>query len=547
MEKRVLGRRKAGKAQAIACALLLATLLGACATQAPAPDEVTSSKPARVPYQVGAPSPAFEPARPAPSVAVAKPAVAQPLDASRLPPFDGEKQEVKEPLRGVATVDRTVQPDDLWERIRAGFSMPNLEGPIVQDRTAWYAARPEALKRMFERSRRYLYHIVEELEKRGLPTELALLPMVESSFNPMAYSSAHASGLWQFIPGTGKRYDLAQNWWYDGRRDIVASTSAALGYLKDIYEMNGDWHLALASYNWGENAVAKAVERNKAAGIPTDYSSLRMPEETRNYVPKLQALKNIIANPAPFGVVLDPIPNQPYFATAARTVDIDIRLAAKLAEMPVEEFVALNPAFNRPIMPASVNARIVLPADKLEIFHSNLQKYDSKALVSWQTYEMRPGDKLETVAKRFGVTVAQLRQVNGVTANARTVPSMLVVPINGALTAGSPTLPLMYSPPIPMAESRTRITTHTVKAGDTLLSIAGRYKVTPDDLRRWNPIGRLTIGHQLRVNMAALPTRTAAAAKQIKSTASEKTAKPSKIIAKKNLPPVKYKAVQARR
>ena len=540
-----------GNAHAFACAVLLSSLLGACATQPRAPEEVSSAKPPRVPYQTATPAPAFEPAKPAPAVASAKP-----LDATRLPPFDGEKHEVKESLRGVATVDRTVQPDDLWERIRAGFSMPNLEGPIVQDRTAWYAARPEALKRMFERSRRYLYHIVEELEKRGMPTELALLPMVESSFNPMAYSSAHASGLWQFIPGTGKRYDLAQNWWYDGRRDIVASTSAALGYLKDIYEMNGDWHLALASYNWGENAVARAVERNRAAGIPTDYSSLRMPEETRYYVPKLQALKNIIANPAPFGVVLDPIPNQPYFATAARTVDIDIRLAAQLAEMPVEEFVALNPAFNRPFMPASVNARIVLPADKLEIFHSNLQKYDSKALVSWQTYEMRPGDNLDTVARRFGVTVAQLRQVNGVTANTRTVPSMLVVPINGAATAGGPKFPLMYSPPIPAAESRTRITTHTVKAGDTLLSIAGRYKVTPDELRRWNPIGRLTIGQQLRVNMATLPTpavvptRTAhrgTSAKPGKATVTAKTTKSSKIIARKHTPPVKSNVAQARR
>jgi membrane-bound lytic murein transglycosylase D len=533
MEKRVLGRRIFREVHAIACAALLTSLLGACASQPPAPEEVSSTKPPRVPYQAGTPPPVFEAAKPAPAVASVKP-----LDATRLPPFDGEKLEVKELLRGVATVDRTVQPDDLWERIRAGFSMPNLEGPIVQDRTAWYAARPDALKRMFERSRRYLYHIVEELEKRGMPTELALLPMVESSFNPMAYSRAHASGLWQFIPGTGKRYELAQNWWYDGRRDIVASTSAALGYLKDIYEMNGDWHLALASYNWGENAVAKAVERNKAAGIPTDYSSLRMPEETRYYVPKLQALKNIIANPGPFGVVLDPIPNQPYFATAARTQDIDIKLAAQLAEMPVEEFVALNPAFNRPIMPASVNSRIVLPADKLEIFHSNLQKYDSKALVSWKTYEMRPGDKLESVARRFGVSVAQLREVNGVTAATRTVPSMLVVPINGAANGASARLPLMYGPPIPAAQSRTRITTHTVKAGETLASIAGRYKVTPDDLRRWNPIGRLTIGQQLRVNIAAPTPRAAASKKVLKS---------NKISEKKKTHQVKRKTAQAQR
>lgn len=518
-------------APALAC-LLFCTFLAACATQPEAP-EGQSSKEARTPYQVGKAAPAFEPATQAPAATATKP-----LDATRLPPFDGEKHEIKEALRGVATIDRTVQPDDLWERIRAGFSMPNLEGPIVQDRTAWYAARPEALKRMFERSRRYLYHIVEELEKRGMPTELALLPMVESSFNPMAYSRAHASGLWQFIPGTGKRYELAQNWWYDGRRDIVASTSAALDYLKDIYEMNGDWHLALASYNWGENAVAKAVERNKAAGLPIDYSSLRMPDETRYYVPKLQALKNIIANPGPFGVVLDPIPNQPYFATITRERDIDIKLAAKLAEMPVEEFVALNPAFNRPIIPASVNARMVLPADKVEVFHANLEKYDSKALVSWQAYQPKPGEKLEAVAKRFGVSLARLKEVNGVTARTRGVPAMLVVPINGTASDTGPELPLMYSPPIPVAATRTQV--HTVKAGDTLLSIANHYRVTPDDLRRWNPIGRLTVGQQLRIQTVA-PTQHASAKKVSKQT------KSSVISEKKRVPPVKHKVSQARR
>lgn len=495
--------RLAIRALALACA----ATLGACATQ-PAITPEPGGKEPRAPTQAVTPAPVFTPSTPVAAVAT----TSKPLDGRRLPPFDGERQEVKEPLRGVATVDLTVQPEDLWQRIRAGFSMPNLEGRIVQDRTAWYAARPDSLRRMFERSRLYLYHIVNELEKRGMPTELALLPMVESSFNPMAYSRAHASGLWQFIPGTGKRYDLAQNWWYDGRRDIVASTSAALDYLRDIYEMNGDWHLALASYNWGENAVAKAIERNKAAGLPIDYSSLRMPEETRYYVPKLQALKNIIADPAPFGILLDPIPNRPYFATIPRERAMDIRLVAKLAEMPVEEFVALNPAFNRPIIPASANARIVLPADKVEVFHANLEKYDSKALVSWQTYQPKPGEKLETIARQFGVSLQRLNEVNGVTARTRGVPSLLVVPINGAATDGA-RLPLMYAPPIPVAAFRTLV--HTVKAGETLTSIASRYHVTPDDLRRWNPMGRLTAGQKLRIE-ATVPTRSRASVKPIK-------------------------------
>ena len=508
-------RNRATLAAARIAAPFLAALLGACASQPQAPaipepgvsagtgagPAGVASAPLRLASQIGTPPPYFEPVPQAKAPAAVAAAPSRALDGTRLPPFDGEKREVREPLRGVATVDRTVQPFDLWERIRAGFSMPTLEGPLVQDRTAWYAARPDYLVRTLDRSRRYLYHIVEELEKRGMPTELALLPMVESSYNPMAYSRAHASGLWQFIPGTGKRYDLAQNWWYDGRRDIVASTSAALDYLKDIYAMHGDWHLALASYNWGENAVARAIERNKAAGLPLDYSSLRMPEETRYYVPKLQALKNIIANPAPFGIVLGPIPNEPYFATITKSRDIDIRLAAKLAEMPVEEFVALNPGFNRPFIPVSINPRIVLPAAKVAVFHANLQKLDEKKLVSWQTYQPKAGEKLEAIAKKFGVALAQLREVNGLTVRSRGLPSMLVVPVGGEAADSGTRLPVMYAPPIPLAATRTQV--HSVKAGETLISIANLYRVTPDDLRRWNPIGRLSVGQKLRIQVPA--------------------------------------------
>src|SRR5207237_2551708 len=208
-------------------------------------------------------------------------------DASGLPPFDGEQQVIQDPLRGLRKIDRTEPPADLWQRIRQGFAIPDIDSALVDKHTAYYAARPEYLQRVFDRSRLYLFHIVDELEKRGMPTELALLPMVESAFNPMAYSRAHASGLWQFIPGTGKRFELQQNWWYDGRRDIVDSTNAALDYLQYLYDMHGDWQLALASYNCGENAVARAIANNRAAGRPTDYAHLTMPLETRHYIPKL--------------------------------------------------------------------------------------------------------------------------------------------------------------------------------------------------------------------------------------------------------------------
>ena len=433
---------------------------------------------------------------------VARPPVPNPggpaLDYSKLPPFDGEKRELQDAPR-VAKIDRTVQPDDLWERIRRGFAVQDLDSALVKEKVAFYTKRPEYLQRMFDRSRLYLFHIVEEIEKRGLPTELALLPMVESAFNPMAYSRAHASVIWKFIPGTGKRYYLAQNWWYDGRRDIVESTNAALDYLTKIYEMHGDWQLALASYNWGENAVARAIAKNKAARLPTDYSHLKMPAETRHYIPKLQALKNIIRDPKPFGIDLEPIANQPYFATFDQKRDIDVQLAAKLAEMPIEEFVALNPAFSRPIIRAADTPRIVLPADKVDVFHANLEKHQ-KALVSWKTYQPKKGDTLESIAKKNNLTLAQLKEVNGIGPRARGLPSLLVVPVDAQASAAFRRLPIMYTPPIPVVY---RKIFHTVKPGETLATIAKRYSVTVDDLKRWNPLGRVAVGQRVAVEVRA--------------------------------------------
>ncbi|MEW5889786.1 MAG: transglycosylase SLT domain-containing protein [Pseudomonadota bacterium] len=350
---------------------------------------------------------------------------AQPEQAA-LPTID-----IRDPLPAIATIDLTIPPDDLWQRVRHGFSMPNLDSELVLDWQAWYLSRPEYLKRIIERSRRYLYHIVEQLERRGMPTELALLPMVESAYNPMAYSPARASGIWQFIPSTGKNFNLEQNWWVDERRDIIASTSAALDYLQQIYEMHGDWHLALASYNWGEGAVARAIAKNQAKGAPTDYLSLTMPAETRNYVPKLQALKNIIAQPDLFKVNLEAIPNQPYFVTVDKPADMDLAVAAKLAEMSTEEFIALNPAYKRPVMPAKDKTSIILPVDKADIFRANLEEYDAP-LVSWQAYTLRKGDRLDKVASRFGISLARLKQVNGISGRTRIGPgNTLLVPSRG--------------------------------------------------------------------------------------------------------------------
>ncbi|MCX7169660.1 MAG: transglycosylase SLT domain-containing protein [Proteobacteria bacterium] len=349
------------------------------------------------------------------------------------------------------TIDLTTSPDDLWQRVRNGFSMPNLDSPLVADRQAWYLNRPEMLRHVLDRSRRYLYYIIGELEKRGMPTELALLPIVESSYNPMAYSRARASGIWQFIPSTGKSYRLEQNWWLDQRRDIIASTSAALDYLQTIYEMHGDWHLALASYNWGENAVARAVAKNQARHLPTDYANLTMPGETRYYVPKLQALKNIIAQPQLFGISLNPIPNHPYFDMVGKPANMDLSIAAKLAEMPLDEFIALNPAYNRPVMPAGKDSPLVLPAGKVQTFLANLQHHENleKPLSNWHTYKLKKGEKVDAVATRFHLSATYLKQINGITRRTR-LPAgttLLVPRRDGQATANLREVNLPLTPP----------------------------------------------------------------------------------------------------
>jgi membrane-bound lytic murein transglycosylase D len=417
----------------------------------------------------------------------------------------------------IETVDLTSAPDDLLVRIRQGFAMPDLNDDLVQSHQEWYLNRPDYLRRMAERSRLYLYHIVDELDKRGMPMELALLPMVESAYNPMAYSRARASGLWQFIPSTGRHYKLDQDWWKDERRDVIASTAAALEYLQLIYELHGDWHLALASYNWGEGAVGRAIEKNQARGLPADYRSLDMPGQTRNYVPKLQALKNIFRDPDLTAQLdLPPLPNRPYFTTYATDSHIDVSVAAKLAEMPVDEFKALNPAHNRPVIKS--DTPLVIPAEKLKTFVDNLEAHgnENKPLSSWQSYTLRPGDRFEKVAQRFGMTVARLKAVNGIRSKARPAPGMTLLVLRGgkdtagevaALSgSGQAKTPGASAPatkarraPVkgpasaaaagkPAGQSAPKITRYTVRRGDTIYSIARQFKVAAQDLMRRNRV-----------------------------------------------------------
>jgi len=396
---------------------------------------------------------------------------------------------------------------DLWERIVAGYAIPDINGPLVEKWERWYAERPDYVARMVERSRRYLYHIVSEVNDRGMPTEIALLPMVESAFNPVAMSTSRASGIWQFIPSTGKHYGLNQDFWMDSRRDVLAGTDKALTYLNKLHGDFDDWQLALAGYNWGEGNVAKAVARNKAKGLPTTYQYLPMPAETANYLPKLQAIKNIVRDPEKFGLVLADIPDAPYFAVVKTNRKMDTKFAAELAEMSLEDFLALNPQHNRPVIAGADEQTLLLPIDNAEIFAAKLE-LTNQPMVSWQAYRMRPNETLPQVAAKYGMSVETLRAVNGIGAKAR-VPAghTLLVPSQSASTEAVASLSEAVFTTVPSG----RTFYYTAKRGDRLAVIAVRYGVTVQELKSWNGISgdALATGQKVRVTSDVVPVRKA--------------------------------------
>jgi len=422
-----------------------------------------------------------------------------------------------------ATLELRSEYGDLWTRIRDGFVLKDIETREVKQSEAWYAARPDYVARMVDRSRRYLYYIVGEVQKRGMPAEIALLPMIESAYNPMAYSRSRASGIWQFIPSTGKHYGLQQNWWLDERRDVVAATDSALDYLQKLYAEFGDWYLALAAYNWGEGSVRRAIASNAKRGLPTNYLSLDMPAETRQYVPKLQAVKNIINDPEAFGLELADIPDAPYFAVVRTTKKMDVKIAAQLAEMPLDEFLSLNPQHNRPVIAGADAATLLLPYDKAELFAAKLELSD-QPMVTWQAYKTKPGETLPQVAARFGLPLETLRTVNGIGARA-TVPvgHALLVPSQAPSDATAATL----QSTVFTAVTSGRTVYHRVGRNDTLASIAARYDVTQQDLKAWNAgaASKLVPGQKLRIISDAGPAGVAKQSRR-KATASRASQHP---------------------
>jgi len=324
--------------------------------------------------------------------------------AAKAPRVDLSKQSVSNVM---------APSNNLWIHIRQGFQLPELDSPLVLQQTRWLTARPDYLDRSMARSSRYLFYIVEEVNRRNMPSELALLPFVESAFNPEAKSTAKAMGIWQFMPRTGKDFKLTQNVFRDERRDVLQSTNAALDYLQRLYNQFGDWQLALAAYNWGEGNVAKAIKRNQAQRKPTDYLSLTMPRETREYVPKLMAYKNIVNDPAAYGIVLPEVENHPYFVAIDVTRDIDVEVAAQLAEMSLVDFRNLNPAFNKPVILGAADQQMLLPFARAELFQMNLASY-TKPLSSWTALTITKSETAEQLSTRLNLNPQLIRDVNDI-------------------------------------------------------------------------------------------------------------------------------------
>lgn len=380
-------------------------------------------------------------------------------------------------------------PLDLWQRIRQGFRLQIPNTPRVTTHVNWYARHPEHLRRVEERARPYLFFITEELERRNMPLELALLPIVESAYQPFAYSPGRAAGIWQFIPSTGRMFGLKQNWWYDGRRDIVAATHAALDYLQQLADrFDGDWELALAAYNSGAGTVGKAIRRNRKQGKPTDFWSLKLPRETRGYVPRLLAVAKVIRQPGRYGITLEEMPNQPYFARIDVQAQLDLALAADMAGISIEELYRLNPGFNRWATDPEGPHHINLPVVAVERFSERLEKLDPERRLRWKRYRIRSGDNLGGIARRHGTTVAVLQQVNHLKGSRIRAGRHLLIPLSSrkaehyVMSTGERRKRLQNT-----SRKGTRMT-HVVRRGDTLWDLSRRYGISHKRLAGWNGI-----------------------------------------------------------
>ncbi len=532
----------------VAGALALA-MLTACATQMPSVPADADSRAAQPSEPPPAPAVAEVVAAPASAPAASAPASA--AASGSPPPLTVTSIEVPmDPLRPEVPVDiddRSARVD-LWQRVRDGYAIADLDDDFVRRRERYYAGKPDYVQRMAERGGRYLFHIVEEVQRRGLPTELALLPFIESAFNPEALSRARASGMWQFMPATGRHFELKQNVFRDDRRDVLASTSAALDYLTRLHEMFGDWHLALAAYNWGEGNVQRAIKRNQKARKPTNYASLKMPAETRDYVPKLQAMKNIVADPAAFALSLPELQNHPYFLTVAIARDIDVATAVRLSGMAQDEFTALNPQLNKPVILAAGTPQLLLPYDNANAFIKGVEAHQGP-LASWTAWVAPRTMKTAEAAKQVGMSEAELRAVNNIPPQMLVkAGSTLLVPrdahrhadVSEKIADGA-TMSLAYDGP-----AVRRVVFRAGKKGDSVAAVAKRYRVSVDQVAHWNLVGttaQFAPGSSVVVFVAARSGKSSST-RTSKSTAAKRKAATTTAATKRSAAPVKAVAAQ---
>ena len=407
--------------------------------------------------------------------------------------------------RPQAVLEPIPTPTDLLSRLRADFVLPATDDATVARELAWYAQNPAYLDRVFARGSRYLYYIAEELERRGMPADLALLPVVESAFDPFAYSHGRASGLWQIIPGTGRRLGLKQNWWFDGRRDVVESTRAALDYLQALHaQLGGDWLLAVAGYNSGEGNVVRALRRARAAGEPTDFWGIRryLPVETRTYVPRLLAVRALVAQPAAHAVVLPEVPNAPYFSIVETGGQIDLALAAELGALDLDRLYELNPGINRWATDPDGPHRLLVPEAHAEGFAAALAALGERDRVQWTRHEIKNGETLSQLAEKYHTTETVLREINGLRSNLIRAGGYLMVPhASAALDAYTQSASARAARQVDQTRSGERLS-HVVARGESLWSISMAYDVNVRDLAVWNamaPGDVLSVGREIVV------------------------------------------------
>jgi membrane-bound lytic murein transglycosylase D len=407
------------------------------------------------------------------------------------------------PVHGIEMFSSPARAEDVLSRLRAGFELTYEDNHRTAAELKWFVKHPEYLNRVFTRAQRYLPYILSELERRDMPLELALLPIVESAYDPFAYSHGRAAGLWQMIPGTAKRFGVKQNWWYDGRRDVVDSTRAALDYLEYLEELNdGNWLNAIASYNSGEGNVLRAARKNRKVGKPIDFWYLKLPKETSMYVPKLLALVEIVADPGKYNLTLPEVPNEQQFVVADIDTQLDLALAAELAGVNVDTIYQYNPGYNRWSTDPAGPHRLVMPIDVAEQFTVALEQVPARERVRWQRHKVKNGEAISQIAEKYNTTVSALREANNLRGNTIRAGHHLLIPV-----ATKPLSAYSQSADARLAKKQNRKRAgnkveHIVRSGESFWTISRRYGVTHRQVAAWNgmaPGDTLSVGKKLVV------------------------------------------------